>query len=112
MLSVHPLDAGGYSGGPAVAGLLHVAVEVLVGQYGTAYGSHADGLVENPQLLQHLRRQTVDDAVGTAGTVVELLIRETVGFFEYDRHYFAPPSIAFTFSTTPSGVGIMPPERP
>ena len=42
-------------------------------------GGHADGLALDAQAVDGLRHQTVDDAVGAAGAVVERRIRQGLG---------------------------------
>ena len=80
------LDAGSHSGRTAVGGLLHVAVEVLIGEDGAAHGAHADGVVQQSQLHQGLRHQLVDDAVVAAGAVMQLDVCQALGFLIYDCH--------------------------
>ena len=92
LVRVGALDARGHGGGPAVGGLQHVAVEVFKGEDGAPHGAHADGAVQQVQLHQRLGNELVDDAVVTAGTVVELGVRQALGFFIYNRHITAPPS--------------------
>ncbi|CAN4016138.1 Manganese transport regulator, partial [Dysosmobacter welbionis] len=92
LMGMGALDAGSYGRRPAVGGLLHVAVEILVREDGAAHGAHADGVIQQTQLHQRLCHQLVDDAVVAAGAVVELHVRQAPGFLIYDRHVTCPPS--------------------
>ncbi|CAN4026232.1 hypoxanthine phosphoribosyltransferase, partial [Dysosmobacter welbionis] len=50
LMGMGALDAGSYGRRPAVGGLLHVAVEILVREDGAAHGAHADGVIQQTQL--------------------------------------------------------------
>ena len=86
------LDARGHGRGTAVGGLQHVTVEVLKGKDGAPHGTYADGLVQKSQLYQRLGDELVNNAVVAAGAVVQLGVRQALGFFIYNRHITAPPS--------------------
>ncbi len=66
------LDPGCDSGCPAVGGLVHVAIEVIVGKNGATNGSDTDGVSKYVKLHQGFSDQLMNDAVGAAGTVVHL----------------------------------------
>ncbi|MPN31661.1 hypothetical protein SDC9_179135 [bioreactor metagenome] len=89
------LDAGGNGGGAPVGGLLHVAAKILIGEHGAAHGTHADGRIQQVHLLHRLGHQLVNDAVGAAGAVVELHVRQSLGFLIDNRHVTPPPSGPF-----------------
>ena len=84
-------DAGGDGGRSAVGSLVHVAVEVVVGKDGAADRRNADGAVEDVHLVERLRHELMDDAVGTAGAVMQLGVRQAVGFLIYDCHVIPSP---------------------
>ena len=86
LMGMGALDAGGHGGRTAMSGLLHVAVEVFVGKNGAAHGAHADGVVQQSKLHQGLRHQLMDDAVVAAGAVMQLDVRQALGFLIYDCH--------------------------
>ena len=86
------LDAGGHSGSAAVGGLVHIAVEVVIGEHGAAHGGHADHLAVQVHLVDDLGHQTVDDTVVAAGAIMELLVSEQLGLFEQYSHLIYPPS--------------------
>ena len=113
IIGLGTLDAGGDGGSTPMGSLHHITVEVIVCHNGTAYRRNADGVAQHAQLLQTLRHQTVDDAVGAAGAVMGLLIGQTLGFLKHDGHdYRAPPAIFSISARTSAGVGTMPPVRP
>ena len=86
------LDASGDSGGAAVRGLVHVAVEVVIREHGAAHGGHADHFAVELHLVDDLRDKTVDDAVVAAGAVMELLVGQQFGLFKQNSHLISPPS--------------------
>lgn len=69
-------DGGGNGGSASVCGLDPVDVDVVVGEYGAAYGSDADGLVLNAEFVDDFGEYLVNDAVGASGTVVCVRVQE------------------------------------
>ena len=107
-----PLHACGDRGGAAVGGLDHVAGEVVRGEPGAADRRDADGPALDAQLVDALGDEAVDDAVRTAGAVVQNGVGQRSRFFKDGSHAFAPPSaIVWMLASTSSGVGIIPPTR-
>ena len=80
------LDAGGHGGSTAVSGLLHIAVEILIGEDGAAHGANADGLIQQAHFFQDLGDQLMYDAVVAARAVMEFGIRQALGLLIYDCH--------------------------
>ena len=74
-----PLDARGHGHGAAVGGLVHVAVEVVVGEHRAAHGGHPHRPLPDAQAVDGLRHEAVDRAVGAPGAVVEGLLRQRLG---------------------------------
>ena len=79
-----------------MGGLVHVAVEVVVGEDGAADGGDAHDvagleLALLDQLVDALGDQAVDDAVVAAGAVVELLVSQQLGFLKDNGHLIYPP---------------------
>ena len=64
----------------------HVTVKIVVGEYGAAYGSNADGIAFDAQLVDDLRYEPVYDPMGTAGTVVQRYVTESVRSVKYGFH--------------------------
>ena len=87
LVRVYALGAGGDGRSAAMGGLVHVAVEVVIGKHRAADRGDADDVLLLELLRKHLGHQTVDDAVGAAGAVVERRIREELGALEDGRHY-------------------------
>ena len=87
LVRMHALGAGGHRRGAAMGGLVHIAVEVVIGKHGAADRGDANDVLLLELLREHLGHQTVDDAVGAAGAVVERRIREELGALEDGRHY-------------------------
>ena len=65
------LDACSYGLGPAVGCADKVAAEKVKGKTGAADRRHADCFTDDIQFLQDFSDQTVNDAVGTARTVMK-----------------------------------------
>ena len=86
------LDAGGDSGSAAVRGLVHIAVEVVIGKHGAAHGSHTDDLAVQMHLVDDLGHQTVNDTVVAAGAVMELLVGQQLCLLKQYSHLIYPPS--------------------
>ena len=106
------LEARGDSRRAAVWGLHHIAGKVIVIHNGAADRGDAHGLIGHIQLVEHLGHQTVNNAVGAAGAVVERDIRQRLGSVKHNSHYFAPPTSSLIAPSTSLGEGIMPPVRP
>ena len=53
---------------------------------GAANGGNTDGSAFNAQLVNDLGNQSVNNAVGTAGAVVQRNIRQSLGLFKYNCH--------------------------
>ena len=83
---VDPLDGGGHGRGASVCGLLHVYVEVVVGEHRAADGSDADRLLLDIQLLDHLHEHTVDDPVTAARAVMHPGVEQSVRTLVDDFH--------------------------
>ena len=86
VLRAAALDAGGSSGGSAVGSFDHIAVKVVVSHDCAANGSNTDGLTLDAQLVDDLRHQAMDNAVGAAGAVMQRNICQRLGFFKYNSH--------------------------
>ena len=61
----------------------HIAGKIVVRHNGTTNRRNADGLSLDAQLIDYLGNQTVNDTVGTAGTIVHRRIRQRMGFIKY-----------------------------
>ena len=109
---IRALEAGGDGGSAAVGGLHHVAGKVVIGHDRAADGRYADGAAFDAQLVNDFGHQTMHDAVGAAGAVMEGNIQKGLGLFKND-HYFSPPFFAASaiLANTSSGEGMMPPAR-
>ena len=110
LVGMDPADAGGHGGGPAMGGLAHIHVHILVCHYAAADGGDADGLAQLTVFLQHLHDEPVGDAMGAAGAIVGAHREHTVCIGK-DRFHFKPSNIAFAFWVTSREVGMMPPVR-
>src|SRR5699024_1033428 len=88
------LEAGGHSGSTSMGRFYHIAVKIIVRHNRAADRAYAYGLSFHTQLVNDLRHQTVDNAVGTSRAVMEGGIRKGMGFFKNNSHYFAPPEIS------------------
>ena len=86
------LDAGGHCGSAAMSGLVHVAVEVVIGKHGTADGGYTDDLAIQVHLIDDLGHQTVNNTVVAAGAVMELLVTQQLCLFKQYSHLIYPPS--------------------
>ena len=92
VVRIGALDSRGHGGGAAMGGLHHIAGKVVVGHDRAAHRSYADGLTLDLQLVDYLRHQPMDDAVGAAGAVMSVPVGESVRPFKYN-HVCAPPAI-------------------
>ena len=102
---VDTLDAGGDSGGAAMRGLEHVAVEVIVSEDGTSNGGDADDVVLEAELFYAFSDQPVRDTVVAAGAVVEHGIGQHFGLLKYYGHYNTSLMLS-SLALISSGVGI------
>ena len=69
-----------------MSGLQHIAAEIVVSEHGAAHGADADGVIQQAQFYQGLGYQLVDDAVVTAGAIVQFGISQAFGLLIYDCH--------------------------
>ena len=104
-VGVDSLDAGGDGGSPAVRGLVHIAVEVVIRKDGAADRRDADDVIRKTQFLYRLADQPVGYAVVAAGAVVEHGVGQHFGLFKYYGHYSTSLMLS-SFSLISSGVGM------
>jgi hypothetical protein len=57
-----------------MGGFDHVAVEIFIGIYSASDGSDADGLSFDTEFIEDFGNESMNDTVGTAGTVMEYFI--------------------------------------
>ena len=74
-----------------MGGLAGVHVKVVVSQHRAARRGNPDGAFLDAQLVDYFGHQAVDDAVPAAGAIVEQVVLQALGRFEYFFHA-APPS--------------------
>ncbi len=80
-----------------MGGLAAIDVEVVVGEHSAAHRGHADGALANPQLVDDLCHQAMDEAMGTARAVVGIEIGQCLGVVidqlivgQIDGHWLLP----------------------
>ena len=95
IVRIHALAAGGHCRRPAVSGLHHVRVEVVVGKHGASDRRDADGLSLDAQLVNGFRHEAMNDPMGASGAVMKGRIRQDPGFFIHNGHLISPPSPDF-----------------
>ena len=80
------LHAGRHRRSSAVRCLDHIAVKIVVCEYGAANGSHTHGIAFNAKLVDDLCHKPVYDTMGTTGTVVQRYVAESVRSVKYSFH--------------------------
>jgi hypothetical protein len=73
---------------PAVLGLDHVDIEIVVGQNGASGRRDADRDAPDVQLIDHLGDQPVGDAVAASRTVVKDVLFHAFGSAKNLLHFF------------------------
>ena len=67
-------DSRGHGNSSAVRGLSHVNVKIIICQHGTSSRWNPHGLAANPEFVNHLSHEPVDNAVAATRTVVKDVI--------------------------------------
>jgi len=79
IVRVDTLDAGGNSRSPAMGRLDHVTGKILVIVVGATDWRDTDCRIQNAHLDHDLGDQAMDDAMRTAGTIMERLVSQACG---------------------------------
>ena len=90
--------------------LNHVAGEIVVRHYVASDGGYSDGASLYAELVNRFGDEAVDYTVSAAGAIMQRCIGKCVRFIEY-YHQLSPPLISFSFASTSSDDGIIPPAR-
>ena len=113
VVRIDPLAAGGDGGRAAVGRFHHIAVEVVIGKDSAADRRDADGFFLHAELVNRFGYETMDDAVGAAGAVMQGLIGQQLCFLIHNSHaYFPSFASVSTWVMISRTVGTMPPVRP
>ena len=80
------LDAGRDCRSSAMRRFDHVAFKIVVGKDGASDRRDADGVTEDAELVDGFRHETVDDAVRTAGAVVQRDVGQRLRTIKYSLH--------------------------
>ena len=80
------LDAGCNGGRAPVRRLNHITVEVVIRKHGAAHRGHPNCFAGEVEILKSLCHQTVHDAVGAAGAIMQRRIGEGFWFFKHCSH--------------------------
>ena len=90
----------------------HIAAEIVIGHYRTAYRNNADGVTLDAHFVNDFADQTVYDTVTAARTEVCGNVQQGLRMIKYNSHYSAPPASFSISASTSAGVGITPPVLP
>ena len=112
LVRIGTLCTGSHCRSSAVGSFDHIAAEIVIGHYRTAYRNNADGVALDAHFVNDFADQTVYDTVTAARTEVCGNVQQGLRMIKYNSHYSAPPASFSISASTSAGVGITPPVLP